>query len=64
MQCFFRWQPDSNFPYSRLRFPQKVDPKAEFVENQEVEVYSRSNNQEANGWWKCRIKVFIQIYQL
>ncbi|KAK9720057.1 Agenet domain [Popillia japonica] len=51
------WQPDSNFPYSRLRFPQKVDPKAEFVENQEVEVYSRSNNQEANGWWKCRIKM-------
>ncbi|XP_022910264.1 fragile X messenger ribonucleoprotein 1 homolog isoform X4 [Onthophagus taurus] len=51
------WQPDSNFPYSRLRFPPKPDPKAEFVENQEVEVYSRSNMQEANGWWKCRIKM-------
>ncbi|KAI4457722.1 fragile x mental retardation syndrome-related protein [Holotrichia oblita] len=57
MSLINRWQPDSNFPYSRLRFPQKVDPKAEFVENQEVEVYSRSNNQEANGWWKCRIKM-------
>lgn len=27
------------------------------MENQEVEVYSRSSGQEANGWWKCRIKM-------
>lgn len=53
----WRWQPDSKFPYSQVRFPPKPDAKVEFVENQEVEVYSRANNQEANGWWKCRIKV-------
>lgn len=27
------------------------------MENMEVEVYSRSNAQEAFGWWKARIKV-------
>lgn len=54
-----RWQPDSRFPYSQVKFPPKHDPKVEFAENQEVEVYSRANSQEANGWWKCRIKVWV-----
>lgn len=55
----FSWQPDSKFPYSQVRLPPKQDPKVEFTENMEVEVYSRSNNQEAYGWWKARIKVCI-----
>lgn len=55
---YFRWQPDSKFPYSQVRLPQEQD-KVEFTENMEVEVYSRSNNQEAFGWWKARIKVII-----
>lgn len=53
----FRWQPDSKFPYSQVRLPQEPDSKVEFMENMEVEVYSRSNGQEAFGWWKARIKV-------
>jgi hypothetical protein len=55
--CFARWQPDSKFPYSQVRLPPKADPKVEFTENMEVEVYSRANHQEAYGWWKSRIKV-------
>ncbi|KAF5292730.1 hypothetical protein FQA39_LY13889 [Lamprigera yunnana] len=51
------WQPDQKFPYSQVRFPPKADAKVEFVENQEVEVYSRCTTQEAHGWWKCRIKM-------
>lgn len=51
------WQPDCKFPYSQLKFPPQPDPKAEFTENQEVEVYSSSTGQDVNGWWKCRIKV-------
>ncbi|KAK4881030.1 hypothetical protein RN001_004349 [Aquatica leii] len=51
------WQPDQKFPYSQVRFPPKSDAKVEFVENQEVEVYSRCSTQEAHGWWKCRIKM-------
>ncbi|KAG5864282.1 hypothetical protein JTB14_017269 [Gonioctena quinquepunctata] len=51
------WQPDSKFPNSQVRLPPKPDPKVEFTENMEVEVYSRSSNQEAYGWWKSRIKM-------
>jgi fragile X mental retardation protein len=51
------WQPDSKFPYSQVRLPPKADPKVEFTENMEVEVYSRANHQEAYGWWKSRIKM-------
>lgn len=55
----FRWQPDSKFPYSQVRLPQEPDNKVEFAENMDVEVYSRSNPQEAFGWWKARIKVIF-----
>ncbi|XP_008191235.1 RNA-binding protein FXR1 isoform X3 [Tribolium castaneum] len=51
------WQPDSKFPFSQVRLPPKPDPKVEFTENMEVEVYSRANHQEAYGWWKSRIKM-------
>ncbi|CAH1100363.1 unnamed protein product [Psylliodes chrysocephalus] len=51
------WQPDSKFPYSQVKLPPKSDPKVEFAENIEVEVYSRSNDREAYGWWKSRIKM-------
>ncbi|KAJ8978336.1 hypothetical protein NQ317_011459, partial [Molorchus minor] len=51
------WQPDSKFHMSQVRLPPKPDPKVEFTENMEVEVYSRSSNQEAYGWWKSRIKM-------
>jgi fragile X mental retardation protein len=40
-----------------VRLPPKADPKVEFTENMEVEVYSRANHQEAYGWWKSRIKM-------
>lgn len=61
---YFRWQPDSKFPYSQVRLPQEPDNKVEFMENMEVEVYSRSNTQEAFGWWKARIKVIFFHYTL
>ncbi|XP_050294214.1 RNA-binding protein FXR1 [Anthonomus grandis grandis] len=52
------WQPDSKFPYEQVRLPPAPsDAKVEFTENLEVEVFSRSNNQEGNGWWKARIKM-------
>ncbi|XP_045483567.1 fragile X mental retardation syndrome-related protein 1 isoform X2 [Harmonia axyridis] len=51
------WQPDSRFPFSQVRLPPKPDQKTEFTENMEVEVYSRANNQDGYGWWKCRIKM-------
>ncbi|XP_044761790.1 fragile X mental retardation syndrome-related protein 1 isoform X2 [Coccinella septempunctata] len=51
------WQPDSRFPFAQVRLPPKPDQKTEFTENMEVEVYSRANNQDGYGWWKCRIKM-------
>ncbi|XP_066252286.1 RNA-binding protein FXR1 isoform X1 [Euwallacea similis] len=52
------WQPDSKFPYEEVRLPPAAtDVKVEFTENMEVEVFSRSNNQEGYGWWKARIKM-------
>ncbi|CAH1996890.1 unnamed protein product [Acanthoscelides obtectus] len=51
------WQPDSKFPFSQVKLPLKVEGNVEFTENMEVEAYSRSNNSEAYGWWKSRIKM-------
>ena len=54
----FSWQPETKFLFSRSRLPLK-DSKGPFtfVENQEIEVYSKANEQEAFGWWKAVIKV-------
>ncbi|XP_047360227.1 synaptic functional regulator FMR1 isoform X2 [Vespa velutina] len=51
------WQPESKFPFAQVRLPPKDGVKAEFQENQEIEVFSRSNEQEAWGWWKAIIKM-------
>ncbi|KAL0116025.1 hypothetical protein PUN28_011113 [Cardiocondyla obscurior] len=51
------WQPESKFPFAQVRLPPKDGSKTEFQENQEIEVFSRSNDQEAWGWWKALIKV-------
>ncbi|XP_055929388.1 fragile X messenger ribonucleoprotein 1 homolog [Argiope bruennichi] len=53
------WQPQTKFPFRRVRLPpsQKDDEKKEFSENQEVEVLSRSNENEACGWWKAMVKM-------
>ncbi|XP_011864838.1 PREDICTED: fragile X mental retardation syndrome-related protein 1 isoform X5 [Vollenhovia emeryi] len=51
------WQPESKFPFAQVRLPPKDGSKAEFQENQEIEVFSRANDQEAWGWWKALIKM-------
>ncbi|XP_011297808.1 fragile X mental retardation syndrome-related protein 1 isoform X2 [Fopius arisanus] len=51
------WQPESKFPFAQVRLPMKDGPKAEFQESQEIEVYSRANDQEVCGWWKAIIKM-------
>ncbi|XP_022825906.1 fragile X mental retardation syndrome-related protein 1 homolog A [Spodoptera litura] len=52
------WQPESKFPFSQVFLPPKDTGKhTEFVENQEVEVFARSNEKEACGWWTANIKM-------
>jgi fragile X mental retardation protein len=54
----FSWQPETKFLFSRSRLPPKeVKGPSTFIENQEIEVYSKANDQEAFGWWKALIKV-------
>lgn len=59
----FSWQPESKFPFSQVFLPPKDSGKhTDFVENQEVEVYARSNEKEACGWWTANIKVGIELH--
>ncbi|KAM3959973.1 LOW QUALITY PROTEIN: synaptic functional regulator FMR1 [Aphomia sociella] len=52
------WQPESKFPFSQVFLPPKDTGKhTEFLENQEVEVFARSNEKEACGWWTANIKM-------
>ncbi|XP_049785210.1 LOW QUALITY PROTEIN: synaptic functional regulator FMR1 [Schistocerca cancellata] len=52
------WQPESKFPFSQVRLPpDDSTSKSDFTENQEIEVFSRANDQEACGWWKAIIKM-------
>lgn len=56
----FRWQKESKFPFDQVRLPPSETVQDElFTENMEVEVFSRSNDNEACGWWRAVIKVWI-----
>lgn len=55
---FFSWQKESKFLFSQVRLPpDDTAPAPIFSEGMEVEVYSRSNEREACGWWCADIKV-------
>ncbi|KAG0410778.1 hypothetical protein HPB47_012106, partial [Ixodes persulcatus] len=61
---FFRvprsWQPPNKFPFQRIRLPStpcKDGEKPEITEGQEVEVFSKANDQEASGWWEAMVKM-------
>ncbi|XP_012258910.2 synaptic functional regulator FMR1 isoform X3 [Athalia rosae] len=58
------WQPESKFPFAQVRLPPKDGPKPEFVEHQEIEVFSRANDQEACGWWKAIIQMMKGGFQV
>ncbi|XP_054711247.1 fragile X messenger ribonucleoprotein 1 homolog isoform X4 [Uloborus diversus] len=54
------WQPESKFPFQRVRLPPappKDDKPISMTEGQEVEVFSRANEQEACGWWRAVVKM-------
>lgn len=50
------WQEESKFLFSQVRLPPTETPTT-FCEHMEVEVYSRSNDNEACGWWRAVIKM-------
>lgn len=57
------WQPESKFLFSQIRLPpeptspQPASAASIFQEGMEVEVFSRSNEREACGWWAAAIKM-------
>ncbi|XP_055588443.1 fragile X messenger ribonucleoprotein 1 homolog isoform X2 [Uranotaenia lowii] len=50
------WQEESKFLFSQVRLP-PTESVSNFGEHMEVEVYSRSNENEACGWWRAVIKM-------
>jgi fragile X mental retardation protein len=51
------WQKESKFLFNQVRLPPVEAPLPQLAIGTEVEVFSRSNEREACGWWMAAIKM-------